>query len=31
VMVNGTAVDASGKWCGDGVMAGEWIGREPNP
>ena len=27
VMVNGTAVVASGKWCGDGVMAGEWIGR----
>jgi hypothetical protein len=28
VMVNGTAVVAAGKWCGDGVMAGEWIGRE---
>ena len=27
VMVNGTAVVASGKWCGDSVMAGEWIGR----
>jgi N-acyl-D-amino-acid deacylase len=27
VMVNGTAVVANGKWCGDGVMAGEWIGR----
>jgi N-acyl-D-amino-acid deacylase len=27
VMVNGTAVVADGKWCGDGVMAGEWIGR----
>jgi len=27
VMVNGTAVVAAGKWCGDGLMAGEWIGR----
>jgi N-acyl-D-amino-acid deacylase len=27
VMVNGTAVVANGKWCGDGLMAGEWIGR----
>ncbi len=27
VMVNGTAVVADGKWCGDGVMAGEWIAR----
>ena len=27
VMVNGTAVVAGGKWCGDGVMAGDWIGR----
>ena len=27
VFVNGTAVVADGKWCGDGVMAGEWIGR----
>jgi N-acyl-D-amino-acid deacylase len=27
VMVNGSAVVADGKWCGDGVMAGEWIGR----
>ena len=27
VMVNGTAVVQNGKWCGDGVMAGEWIGR----
>jgi hypothetical protein len=26
-MVNGTAVVANGKWCGDGLMAGEWIGR----
>ena len=28
VMVNGSAVVADGKWCGDGVMAGEWIGRK---
>ncbi|MEA2681062.1 MAG: N-acyl-D-amino-acid deacylase, partial [Candidatus Binataceae bacterium] len=27
VMVNGTAVVADGKWCGDDVMAGEWIAR----
>jgi N-acyl-D-amino-acid deacylase len=27
VMVNGTAVVQNGKWCGNGVMAGEWIGR----
>lgn len=27
VMVNGTPVVADGKWCGDGVMAGEWIAR----
>ncbi len=27
VMVNGTAVVAGGKWCGDSVMAGEWIAR----
>ena len=27
VMINGTSVVADGKWCGDGVMAGEWIGR----
>jgi N-acyl-D-amino-acid deacylase len=27
VMVNGTAVVANGRWCGDGVMAGEWIAR----
>ena len=27
-MVNGTAVVANGKWCGDSVMAGEWIARE---
>ncbi len=27
VMVNGRSVVAGGKWCGDGVMAGEWIGR----
>jgi hypothetical protein len=35
VMVNGTAVVANGNWCGDGVMAGEWIGgtnlNPPNP
>ncbi len=27
VMVNGRSVVAGGKWCGDGVMAGEWIAR----
>ncbi len=27
VMVNGTAVVADGKWCGDRVMAGQWISR----
>ena len=27
VMVNGTAVVSGGRWCGDGVMAGEWISR----
>jgi len=27
-MVNASSVVADGKWCGDGVMAGEWIGRE---
>jgi hypothetical protein len=27
VMVNGSALVADGKWCGDRVMAGEWIGR----
>ncbi len=27
VMVNASAVVADGKWCGDGVMAGEWIAR----
>lgn len=27
VMVNGRAVVADGKWCGDGVLAGEWITR----
>ncbi len=27
VMVNASAVVADGKWCGDGVMAGEWISR----
>src|SRR5260370_12480266 len=27
VMVNGTAVVASRKWCGDNVMAGEWVAR----
>jgi N-acyl-D-aspartate/D-glutamate deacylase len=27
VLVNGTAVVADGKWCGDGVRAGQWISR----
>ncbi len=27
VMVNASAVVADGKWCGDGVIAGEWISR----
>jgi N-acyl-D-amino-acid deacylase len=27
VMVNGTAVIADGRWCGDDVMAGQWIAR----
>ncbi|MDO8431697.1 MAG: amidohydrolase family protein [Candidatus Binatus sp.] len=27
VLVNGTSVVAEGKWCGDGVRAGEWIAR----
>ncbi|HWN56911.1 MAG TPA: D-aminoacylase [Methylomirabilota bacterium] len=27
VMVNGTAVVTNGKWCGDNVMAGQWIAR----
>lgn len=27
VMVNGSAVVADGKWCGAGVMAGEWLTR----
>jgi N-acyl-D-amino-acid deacylase len=27
VMVNGTAVVADGKWCGDNIMAGDWIAR----
>jgi len=27
VMVNGRAVVANGKWCGDGILAGEWITR----
>ena len=27
VMVNGRAVVASGKWCGDGILAGEWLPR----
>jgi N-acyl-D-amino-acid deacylase len=27
VLINGTSVVADGKWHGDGVMAGEWIGR----
>ena len=25
VMVNRSAVVADGRWCGDGVMAGDWI------
>jgi N-acyl-D-aspartate/D-glutamate deacylase len=27
VLVNGRAVIADGKWCGDGVMAGQWLSR----
>jgi N-acyl-D-aspartate/D-glutamate deacylase len=27
VMVNGRAVVANGKWCGDGVLAGDWLTR----
>jgi N-acyl-D-amino-acid deacylase len=27
VMVNGRAVVAGGKWCGDGILAGEWLTR----
>jgi len=27
VMVNGHAVVANGKWCGDGILAGEWLPR----
>ena len=27
VMVNGRALVAKGKWCGDGVLAGEWLTR----
>jgi N-acyl-D-aspartate/D-glutamate deacylase len=27
VMVNGRAVVADGKWCGDGILAGEWLTR----
>lgn len=27
VMVNGRAMVAEGKWCGDGMLAGEWIAR----
>ncbi|HVN29741.1 MAG TPA: D-aminoacylase [Candidatus Binataceae bacterium] len=27
VMVNGREVVASGKWCGDGILAGEWLTR----
>jgi N-acyl-D-aspartate/D-glutamate deacylase len=27
VMVNGRAVIAAGQWCGDGVMAGQWLSR----
>jgi len=27
VLVNGRTLVANGKWCGDGVMAGQWISR----
>jgi hypothetical protein len=27
VLVNGTALVANGRWCGDGVRAGQWISR----
>ena len=27
VMVNGRAVVANGKWCGDDILAGEWLTR----
>jgi N-acyl-D-aspartate/D-glutamate deacylase len=27
VMINGAAMVTNGKWCGDGVMAGDWIAR----
>jgi N-acyl-D-amino-acid deacylase len=27
VMVNGQAVVANGKWCGDGILAGDWLTR----
>jgi N-acyl-D-amino-acid deacylase len=27
VMVNGRAVVANGKWCGNGVLAGDWLTR----
>ncbi len=27
VMVNGRALVRDGKWCGDGVLAGEWLSR----
>jgi N-acyl-D-aspartate/D-glutamate deacylase len=27
VMVNGRSLVADGKWCGDGVLAGDWLTR----
>jgi N-acyl-D-amino-acid deacylase len=27
VLVNGSAVIENGKWCGDGVLAGQWLAR----
>lgn len=27
VMVNGQSVVANGKWCGDGILAGDWLTR----
>jgi len=27
VMVNGRALVANGKWCGDGILAGDWLTR----
>lgn len=27
VMINGVAMVTNGKWCGDGMMAGDWIAR----